>query len=98
MKKIISILISFTLPFSLAFPLTAFAASDCTGGTITYSGGNTIHTFTSSGTFDCTSAGSGNIQVLVVAGGGGGGSGNGGTPHWISISLLCAELTHFEDR
>jgi len=49
---------------------TTFSA---TGGTITYSGGYTIHTFTSSGTF--TPTGSGNVEVLVVAGGGGGGKG-----------------------
>jgi len=48
-----------------------------TGGTITYSGGYTIHTFTSSGTFT-VSSGSGNVEVLVVAGGGGGGSDMGG--------------------
>ena len=48
-----------------------------TGGTITYSGGYTIHTFTSSGTFT-VSSGSGDVEVLVVAGGGGGGSDMGG--------------------
>ncbi len=47
-----------------------------TGGTITYSGGYTIHTFTSSGTF--TPNGSGNVEYLVVAGGGGGGTCIGG--------------------
>jgi prepilin-type N-terminal cleavage/methylation domain-containing protein len=47
-----------------------------TGGTITYAGGYTIHTFTSSGTFTVT--GSGNVEYLVVAGGGGGGSYDGG--------------------
>src|SRR6056300_605883 len=48
-----------------------------TGGTITTSGNYTIHTFTSSGTFQVT-AGSKNIEVLVVAGGGGGGGDNSG--------------------
>ncbi|NTW32975.1 MAG: hypothetical protein HGB12_10165 [Bacteroidetes bacterium] len=48
------------------------------GGTITTSSNNTIHTFTSSGTFTVT-CGSLNANVLVVAGGGGGGSSNGGT-------------------
>lgn len=53
-----------------------------TGGTITYSGGYTIHTFTSSGTF--TPGAAGNVEYLVVGGGGGGGglgyagSGSGG--------------------
>lgn len=54
-----------------------------TGGTITTSGGNTIHTFTSNGTFTIGPV----VQVLVVAGGGsaagdsywgGGGGGAGG--------------------
>jgi hypothetical protein len=53
----------------LPVPITA------TGGTITYSGGYTIHTFTSSGTF--TPNGSGIVDVLVVAGGGGGGYSGG---------------------
>ncbi|MBI2356476.1 LamG domain-containing protein, partial [Candidatus Dojkabacteria bacterium] len=47
-----------------------------TGGTITYSGGYTIHTFTSSGSF--VTSGSRNVEVLVVGGGGGGGGTNGG--------------------
>ena len=58
-----------------------------TGGTITYDGDFTIHTFTGNGTFDVT--GSGNVEVLVVAGGGAGGSntyagggGAGGLVHY----------------
>lgn len=46
------------------------------GGTITYSGGKTIHTFTSSGTFYCINGG--RVEILVVAGGGGGGCHTGG--------------------
>ncbi|MDE1810434.1 MAG: hypothetical protein KGH66_00095 [Candidatus Micrarchaeota archaeon] len=54
---------------------TIFAAT-C-GGSASSSSGNTICTFTSSGTF--TPNGAGNVAVLVVAGGGGGGkSGFGG--------------------
>jgi hypothetical protein len=50
-----------------------------TGGTITYSGGRTIHTFTSSGTFTVLTAPSGaTVEALVVAGGGGGGNYAGG--------------------
>ncbi len=56
------------------------ALPDATGGTITTSGGYTIHTFTSSGTFTPSIAG--NVETLVVGGGGGGGgwtgNGNGG--------------------
>jgi len=48
-----------------------------TGGTITYSSGKTIHTFTSSGTFT-VSSGSTLVDYLVIAGGGGGGGGTGG--------------------
>ncbi|MBI3384566.1 LamG domain-containing protein, partial [Candidatus Gottesmanbacteria bacterium] len=44
-----------------------------TGGTITYSGGYTIHTFKSSGTFTPNAVM--DVEVLVVGGGGGGGSG-----------------------
>ena len=43
------------------------------GGTISYYGPYTIHTFTGSATF--TPSFSGEVEVLVVAGGGGGGSG-----------------------
>ena len=47
-----------------------------TGGTITTSGGYTMHTFTSTGqTFTPNIAG--NVEILVVAGGGGGGGSTG---------------------
>jgi hypothetical protein len=45
-----------------------------TGGTTYTSGGDTIHKFTSSGTF--TANKSGTVEVLVVGGGAGGGSGS----------------------
>jgi hypothetical protein len=47
-----------------------------TGGTITQSGGYTIHTFTSSGNFVPTQ--NLTVEYLVVAGGGGGGVFGGG--------------------
>lgn len=47
------------------------------GGTIAESGGYTIHTFTSSGTFTPNTSGA--VDVLVIGGGGGGGSGNSTT-------------------
>lgn len=47
-------------------------AAEATGGTISYSGGNTIHTFTSSGTFTAPSGGL-TVDILLVGGGGGGG-------------------------
>ncbi|MFA5779377.1 MAG: glycine-rich domain-containing protein [Elusimicrobiota bacterium] len=62
-----------------------------TGGTITYSGGYTIHTFTSDGTF--TPPVAMNVEVLVVAGGGsgsidhGGGGGGGGIAYHISYAV-----------
>lgn len=46
-------------------------AASATGGTITTSGGYTIHTFTTSGTF--TPNGVFSVEYLVVGGGGGGG-------------------------
>ena len=46
-----------------------------TGGTVTTSGGYTIHTFTSSGTFTPNVLGT--VDYLVVAGGGGAGMGDG---------------------
>ncbi|MFZ2621010.1 MAG: glycine-rich domain-containing protein [Minisyncoccia bacterium] len=76
MKKIVTFLSLFLAITLTASPLTVFAfSSDCTGGTIIQSGGNTIHTFTTSGTLDCTGTGGGTVQALVVAGGGGGGGG-----------------------
>jgi hypothetical protein len=48
---------------------------DATGGTITYSGGNTIHSFTADGDFVVPSSGTIGTY-LVVAGGGGGGFGH----------------------
>jgi hypothetical protein len=47
-----------------------------TGGTITRSGGYTIHTFISAGTFTVTSGG--DMEYLIVAGGGAGGYNHGG--------------------
>ena len=47
-----------------------------TGGTITYSGGYTIHTFTSGGTLTVNNTGA--VDALVVGGGGGGGTDYGG--------------------
>jgi hypothetical protein len=54
---------------------TLFSA---TGGTITTAAGKTIHTFTSSGTFEVASGGAGDVEYLVVAGGGAGGRDVGG--------------------
>lgn len=57
--------------------LEAVSFVAATGGTITTSGDYKIHTFTSSGTFTVTDAGSpttsNSVDYLVVAGGGGGG-------------------------
>jgi Concanavalin A-like lectin/glucanases superfamily len=53
----------------------AYAAS---GGTITASGTNRIHKFTTVGTSSITFTSPGNIQLLLVAGGGGGGSNSNG--------------------
>ncbi|MDE1846059.1 MAG: Ig-like domain-containing protein [Candidatus Micrarchaeota archaeon] len=57
-----------------------------TGGTVTYSSGNEIHTFTSSGTFTYSGS-SCSASVLVVGGGGGGGgtsaAGGGGAGGFV---------------
>jgi len=70
---------------------------NATGGTITYSGGYTIHTFTTDGTF--TPAISGNVETLVVGGGGGGagsgsnigGAGGGGAGGYIYNSSFAVD-------
>ena len=52
------------------FPFTGTAA---TGGTITTDGDYKVHTFTTSGTFTVTEAGTNaEVEYLVIAGGGGG--------------------------
>ncbi len=79
---------------------TMFTGSDnVTGGTITYSGGYTIHTFTSSGTF--TANRNLNAEVLVVGGGGGGsyssgrsgGGGAGGYRYNPSFGITAQAYT-----
>ena len=56
-----------------------------TGGTITESGGYTIHTFTSSGTFTPNSTGS--VDYLIVAGGGG---------WWTMLVVVVLEVVGME--
>ena len=56
--------------------LTLGGGGNATGGTITHSGGYSIHTFTNSGTF--TPSGAMSVEVLVVGGGGAGGGRHGG--------------------
>ena len=58
--------------YKIAETLTAKA----TGGVISYYGGKTIHTFTSSGTFATTSDWSNDAIEYVAVGGGGGGGGD----------------------
>jgi hypothetical protein len=69
---------------SLSKEMEPAGSVTATGGTITTSGGYTIHTFTSSGTFTVSEASVGaEVETLIVAGGGSGGNhstsnGNGG--------------------
>ena len=49
-----------------------------TGGSVTTDGDYTIHTFTSTGTFEVTDSTLADVEVLVVGGGGGGGQDRGG--------------------
>ena len=52
---------------------------DASGGTITYTSGLKIHTFTTVGASTFTvNSGSGPVRILIVAGGGGSGGGQGG--------------------
>ena len=64
-----------------------------TGGTITYSGGYTIHTFTTNDTF--VPNGTGEVEFLIVGGGGGGGEtiggGGGGGGVVKSLSKVTAQ-------
>ena len=66
-------------PNSVAASCSSSGDSRATGGTVTTVGEYTIHTFTSSGTFQVTSVGLTSVELLVVGGGGSGtGMGNGG--------------------
>ena len=77
-------------------PLQSFSSSSgitATGGTKTYDGDHTIHTFTSSGTFTVTTN-SDYLETLVVGGGGGtgsyyqgGGGGGGGIVYHSGYSV-----------
>jgi hypothetical protein len=63
-----------------------------TGGTITQSGGRTIHTFTADGTFDLLVA-VGTVEVMVIGGGGGGGGvsgGGGGAGNMVVVESTLA--------
>jgi hypothetical protein len=62
----------FALP---ALSLASFD-SECTGGTITHVGDQTVHTFLTSSTLECS--GTQDVKILLVGGGGGGGGGRGG--------------------
>jgi len=53
------------------------ATAKATGGAISYAGGKTIHTFTSTSTFTNTSASPLSVEYVVVGGGGGGGASGG---------------------
>jgi hypothetical protein len=62
---------------------------NATGGTITFDGLYTVHTYTANGTFNVTTSGSLNVTVLIVAGGGAGygaGGGAGGLIHNTSYN------------
>lgn len=94
-KKLLIILIAtFFIPFFWTDSAQAAFTADCTGGTITHVGTSTIHTFTSSSTFNCTGKGSGNVQVLVVAGGGSGGQTGVIYPGGGGAGGLLYESTH----
>jgi len=90
-----------TLPESYKWTKAAAwpGAFQATGGTITNVGGYTIHTFTTSGTFNVVS-GAFNVDYLVVAGGGGGapyrggGGGAGGFRTATGFPVTSVSYTH----
>lgn len=72
--------------------------AEATGGTISYSGGNTIHTFTANGTFTVPAGGL-TVEYLVVGGGAGagndtaGGGGAGGYRAGSGLALTAGAKT-----
>jgi hypothetical protein len=67
-----------------------------TGGTITQSGGRTIHTFTSNGTFDLLVS-VGTVEVMGIGGGGGGGGysgGGGGAGNLVVVESALAVASY----
>ena len=58
--------------------LTGSGSTGITGGTITTSGGYTIHTFNASGTLTIGGSGLSGVDYLAIGGGGGGSFGGGG--------------------
>ncbi len=72
---------------------TGSCCPEASGGTITHSGGYTIHTFTASGTF--TSYCNQNVELLVVGGGGGGSMGGGGAGGLIYHSAYAITPTSY---
>ena len=67
---------SANMPGTLQPLLVSGAKVSCTGGSVSTSGGNTIHSFSSSSSLVCV--GTGDATYLIVAGGGGGSWGGGG--------------------
>jgi hypothetical protein len=76
-KNIVFSIIAILLISGVYSTPNVYATIVATGGTITYSGDYTVHTFTTSGTFEITS-GTDDVEYWLVAGGGGGSNGGGG--------------------
>jgi len=88
-------LTSATVTVTITCPYITSPTFSATGGTITTSGGLTVHTFTSPGTFT-VNYGSTNVQYLVVGGGGQGGrAGGGGGGGILSGSLVASNATSY---
>jgi hypothetical protein len=74
----------------ISFPETEVTYA--TGGTITQDSGRTIHTFTSSGTFQLLVS-VGTVEVMAIGGGGGGGAvsgGGGGAGNMVVVEAALA--------
>ena len=64
-----------------------------TGGTITTDGDYKVHVFNSSGTFEVTTLGDGNVRSLIIAGGGGGGTSGGGAGGYLATASTTLTLS-----
>ena len=79
--------------------VSAFTGAVATGGSVSTQGDYKVHTFTTSGTFTVTNAGSeGTVEHLTVAGGGGGGKynrgGGGGAGGYLAGTTAITATTY----
>jgi hypothetical protein len=83
----------------ISLTVSAFTGAVATGGSVSTQGDYKVHTFTTSGTFTVTDAGSeGTVEHLTVAGGGGGGKynrgGGGGSGGYLAGTTAVTATTY----